>query len=149
MNAARTLLTASLVLPGCYTGDAPSVPRPSYDEFRADIYPLLLRDCGFNLCHGNPDRYYQVFGPGRMRLSDDVELLDDATEEEIEHSYDRARAMLLTRSNVMATPLLRKPLEGGGHAGLDDDGRNVYATPEDPDFVRLAEWAQGLEGDGQ
>jgi hypothetical protein len=132
---------------GCFTGAPPFVPGPDFEQFRTEIYPLLLRDCGFNACHGNEDRYYQVFGPGRMRIDEEMDLFLPPTEEEIEVSYERARAMLLTRDDVLDSPLLRKPVEGGGHAGLDGQGRNVYAGRNDPEFLVLLEWARGaVEG---
>src|SRR5215210_4689512 len=87
------ILVWATTLVGCDV-PAPVVPAPDYDEFVERVYPLLLRDCGFNACHGDQDRFYQIFGPGRRRLSPDSELFDDATSEEIEASYERARAML-------------------------------------------------------
>jgi hypothetical protein len=133
---------------GCFVGDQPSVPGPGYEQFRTEIYPQLLRDCGFNACHGDADRYYQVFGPGRMRLDEEMDLFLPPTEEEIDISYDRARAMLLTRGELLDSPLLRKPVEGGGHAGLDAEGRNVYAGRNDPEFLKLVEWASGAVEEG-
>ena len=144
MRTTVTVLFWALATTGC---DAPHpvVPAPDYDEFVRRVYPLLLRDCGFNACHGDPDRFYRVYGPGRLRLSPDAEPFDDATPEEIESSYERARAMLLADGDVRDSPLLRKPVEGGGHAGLDGEGRNVYDGRNDPDFLVLARWAEGAE----
>lgn len=136
-------IALALALGGCLPEADPTVPGPDFEQFRTEIYPLLLRDCGFNACHGDGHRYYQVFGPGRMRIDEAMDLFEPATEEEIEVSYERARAMLLTRDDVLDSPLLRKPVEGGGHAGLDVNGRNVYSGRNDPEFLKLAEWARG------
>jgi hypothetical protein len=136
-------LGIAIAIGGCLPDAQPSVPGPDFEQFRTEVYPILLRDCGFNACHGDPDRYYQVFGPGRMRLDEEMDLFLPATEEEIEISYERARAMLLARGDVLASPLLRKPVEGGGHAGLDAEGRNVYPGHQDAAFTTLVEWARG------
>jgi hypothetical protein len=144
MITRRVMLLFALGTAGCDV-PAPVVPAPDYDEFALSVYPLLLRDCGFNACHGTDERFFQVFGPGRRRLSPASELFDGATEEEIEVSYQRARAMLLNDGDVRDSPLLRKPVEGGGHAGLDAEGRNVYDGRNHPDFAVLARWAEGAE----
>ena len=46
MNIAFLLgpLIAAVSLTGCYTGHQPVVPDPSFERFRAEVYPLLLRD---------------------------------------------------------------------------------------------------------
>lgn len=125
--------------------DAPSgaiVPAPDYAEFRDTAYPILLRDCGFSQCHGTPERFFSIYGPGRQRLEpDDIAILDPVTDDEIEHSYERARAMLLHDGDITQSPLLSKPLEGGGHAGFDRFGRNVYADTSDVRFIALQKWA--------
>ena len=75
------------------------------------VYPLLLRDCAFSLCHGDPNRFFQLYGPGRTRLDPKLMSSDPATQAEIQRSYDRARSMLATAATVQDSLLLRKPLE--------------------------------------
>src|ERR1700755_2646142 len=37
------------------------------NSFTNDVIPVLLRDCGFQACHGSPERFFRVWGPGRTR----------------------------------------------------------------------------------
>jgi hypothetical protein len=122
-----------------------SVPTPDKQEFALEVYPVLLRDCGFPECHGSMDRFFRVFGPGRLRISMDVLPYDPATPKEIQESYDRARSMLEGEDSVLDSDFLRKPLAkaagGAGHKGEDVWGHNVYATTQDPDYQVLVAWA--------
>jgi len=126
-------------------GAPPSADRAMFD---AEVYPLLMRDCGFNACHGGEHRFFQVFGPGRVRLGVDP-MLDKMTPVqplEIEVTYRRAVSMLVTKGTIDQAPLLTKPLEaragGGGHKGVDDLGRNVYPSKQAAGYQLLLRWAQ-------
>lgn len=131
------------VLVGC-DADAPVVPAPSRAVFARDVYPILLRDCGFPACHGDPLRSFHLFGPGRLRLDPDTDLLDPPTDDELAASYERTRAMLLRPAGEDAEVLLvRKPGPGGGHQGVDENGDNVYVDRDDPALVTIAAWAAG------
>jgi hypothetical protein len=142
MRMRDAMLATILGAAGC-DAPAPVVPAPDRDDFARSVYPLLLRDCAFVACHGTTERFFQVYGPGRLRLAADTDLFEAASDEEIATSYERARAMLWNDGDVRDSPLLRKPVEGGGHAGLDGEGRNVYDGRSDPDFLVLARWAEG------
>lgn len=133
-------LGLSLALPGC-DAEAPVVPAPSRAAFAREVYPILLRDCGFAGCHGDPARAFHVFGPGRLRLDPDADLLGPPTADELTASYERARAMLLRPAGEDEALLVRKPGPGGGHRGIDANERNVYAEREDPALAVLAAWA--------
>lgn len=138
-----------LLLSACAV-DAPPlrVPAPDANQFALDVYPILLRDCGFPGCHGDPQRFFRVFGPGRTRLSPELLPGDPATAEEIQHSYDRARSMLSGEASVAASALLRKPLAksagGAGHEGEDPWGNNIYLSAQDPRYQALRAWALAL-----
>lgn len=140
------LLFLSLALVGC-GGESPIAQPPDVDRavFEAEVYPILLRDCGFAACHGDRDRFFRVFGPGRTRLEAGTTLYAAPTTEEIDASFDRARSMLAAVSDPRQALLLRKPLEssvgGAAHMGLDALGRNVYASEDDPSWRTLARWA--------
>ena len=56
-------------LAGC-GADTPelTLQTPDRMQFDAEVYPVLLRDCGFDACHASAGRFFQVFGPGRARL---------------------------------------------------------------------------------
>jgi hypothetical protein len=117
---------------------------PDAQLFEQEVYPVLLRDCGFHACHGSRERFFQVFGPGRGRLLPETMPLDPADPAEIAHSYERARSMLDTRAPESSL-LLRKPLAtsagGTGHQGTDQLGRNVYDTRTEPGYLTLSRWA--------
>lgn len=132
---------------GCAAGEEYSgaLPSPDGARFVTDVYPLLLRDCGFVGCHGVPERFFRVVGPGRARLNPMSKPDDPATYAEVLQTYQRALSMLASSKNVEDSLLLRKPLElgagGQGHKGVDDLGRNVFPSSSDPGFVLLRSWA--------
>lgn len=132
--------SVALALVAC-DAEAPVVPAPSRAIFARDVYPILLRDCGFAGCHGDPLRSFHVFGPGRLRLDPDMDLLDPPTDDELSASYERTRAMLLRPAGEDEALLIRKPGPGGGHEGVDRYGHNVYLGREDPALVAIAAWA--------
>ena len=140
------LLVASSLLQAC-TSDEWSGPPPTPDGtlFVAEVYPLLLRDCAFSACHGAKDRFLHLVGPGRTRLDPKTMPDDPVTLNEVLHSYDRCRSMLATSQDVRHALLLSKPLEidagGQGHKGIDDFGRNLFATTRDPGYALLLRWA--------
>jgi hypothetical protein len=144
---AWTLLCASAI--GCqadsgWSGNAGAADRAMFDS---EVYPVLLRDCAYNNCHGAPQRYFRVWGPGRSRLDGladgDVSLED----QEKAASYERALSMLITDGSrpITESPLLLKPLErskgGAAHGGSDVFGRNVYRSRVHPAYLVLTRWA--------
>jgi len=139
-------LTCAWALAACesetWTGAAPVADMAMFDS---QVYPVLLRDCGFNACHGSDHRFFQVFGPGRVRIDPMQDPALPATPLELEVTYKRAVSMLITQGPVEHSPLLTKPLEslrgGSGHKGVDDFGRNVYATPRAAGYQTLLTWA--------
>ena len=134
------------VASGCVDSERFAQP-PEVDRarFEAEVYPVLLRDCGFPACHGDSDRFFRVHGPGRSRLDPETLPYDAPTTAEIDATFDRARSMLAAVPDPRESLLLRKPLEasagGGAHMGLDALGRNVYASREDPSWIAIAAWA--------
>jgi hypothetical protein len=62
-------LVLAIAVLGC-GGEASTAQPPEVDRamFEAEVYPILLRDCAFPTCHGNPARFFRVHGPGRSRL---------------------------------------------------------------------------------
>jgi hypothetical protein len=126
-----------------WSGEIGSADQSLFDR---EVYPILLRDCAHNQCHGAPQRFLQVFGPGRARLRGPwfgAELL--AQERRL--SYERALSMLITDGSrpVSESRLLMKPLEpaagGASHGGVDLYGRNVYRSSADPAYAVLVRWA--------
>lgn len=125
-----------------------SVPAPDARMFEMTVYPVLLRDCGFPACHGDRQRFFQVFGPGRTRFREGdggTDNFEPATKEELEQTYDRARSMLAFEKSPFEALLLRKPLSvqagGAGHKGTDNWGNDVYRTTQASGFAALRAWA--------
>ncbi|MBK8258543.1 MAG: hypothetical protein IPK82_38520 [Polyangiaceae bacterium] len=142
------LFGACLSFAGCAVPESDlSLPEADPAGFEFTVYPILLADCGFPACHGNPDRFFAVYGPGRTRLSPETGPYDPATAEEIALSYTRARSMLLAEDGPSAALLLRKPLAveagGAGHAGDDPWGGPIFRTKRDPRYQALFYWAVG------
>jgi hypothetical protein len=137
-----------LALSGC-GADTPelAIQTPDRMQFEAEVYPVLLRDCGFNACHGSGDRFFQVFGPGRARLVAGTPSVDPMTPLEVAHTYERARSMI-DPADPARSLLLRKPLStmagGAGHEGVDELGRNVYQSKIEPGYLVLQRWVLGL-----
>lgn len=141
----------------CASGKEFSGPLPSPDgeQFVKQVYPLLLRDCAHVGCHGLPERFFQLYGPGRARIPmaemnpatrAPLDYTDPASFDEVLHSYQRTLSMLATAERVEDSLLLRKPLEaqagGQGHKGVDDLGRNVFASKKDPGWRLLLAWSK-------
>jgi hypothetical protein len=124
------------------------VSTPDRQQFEQEVYPVLLRDCGFNACHGSTERFLQVFGPGRGRMSPDIKPLDMIVPAEVNHSYDRARSMI-DGNHPEKSLILRKPLAakagGSGHEGADELGRNVYQSKIEPGYAAIARWVLGAQ----
>lgn len=120
--------------------------RRDFQQFQREVYPVLLRDCGFPACHGAPTRFFRVWGPGRVRLpgaNGTPGELDLPTVAEISATYSLALSMIDDRDPGRSA-LLRKPLAvaagGAGHLGVDKHGRDLYRTAQDAGYLTLARW---------
>ncbi|MEY4581518.1 MAG: hypothetical protein RL701_6221 [Pseudomonadota bacterium] len=143
------IVFAALSTTSCAQDDAVwsgELPAPDRALFESAVYPILLRDCAFSECHGAPQRFLQVFGPGRTRLPGHP-ADPDLVPREKEASYRRAAALLVAPhpGDLARAPLLTKPLEvsagGAAHEGVDVFGRNLFQTTDDPRFQQLLAWA--------
>lgn len=135
-----------------YEPETLEVPVVDPVVFRDEVYPVLLSSCGFVACHGDPRRFFAVYGPGRTRLDPATDLYAPPTPEELALGYTRARSMLLSPDGVRRSPLFRKPLAidagGAGHRGDDPWGAAPFLTKQDPRFRALFFWATaGTEGE--
>lgn len=126
----------------------PAAAKRNFAMFRDEVYPVLLRDCGFAACHGDANRFFRVWGPGRERLPGAMttpDPFDLPTVDEWSASFSLAEAFI-DSSRPEASDLIRKPLaiEAGGvsHAGVDPFGRNVYRTRRDSGWLALVAWLQ-------
>jgi hypothetical protein len=138
-------LSFTLALSAC--ADATTelhVPTPDAVSFEQNVYPVLLRDCGFPDCHGNPSRFFHVYGPGRTRIKPKTELppYAPATSEELTATYGRARSMLAYEGDDFdSSLLLNKPLHAA-HEGRDEWGNNVYPNESAPGYQAILTWAR-------
>ncbi|MDD9934823.1 MAG: hypothetical protein OXT09_14535 [Myxococcales bacterium] len=149
MSLARTwfpALLAALLLACTDTGGEGATAKREFEQFQREVYPVLLRDCGFPACHGDPERFFRVFGPGRVRLPGETvspAALDQPTGNELSVSYALAQSMI-DLEDPGDSPLLRKPLAveagGAGHFGVDQYDRDVYRTEQDMGYLLIARW---------
>ncbi|MBP9205629.1 MAG: hypothetical protein KBG28_16780 [Kofleriaceae bacterium] len=149
--AATVAMATSAVLGACAVEPAPlDVPSPSSQGFADRVYPILLAQCAFPACHGSPDRFFAVYGPGRTRFDPATEPYAPATAEELALSYRRTTSMLVWPDGARRSPLLRKPLPveagGAGHEGNDGWGQAPFTGEDDPRWITLATWAVGEDG---
>jgi hypothetical protein len=118
-------------------------PRRDFMAFQSDVMPVLLRDCAFSTCHGAPERFFRVWGPGRTRLNPLTRAFDIMTGDEASLNLQHAVSMI-DNTNPSRSLLLRKPLAmeagGAGHLGADKFGRNVYRTVNDDGYLKLSRW---------
>jgi hypothetical protein len=118
-------------------------PRRDFMAFQSDVMPVLLRDCAFSTCHGAPERFFRVWGPGRTRLNPMTRAFDIMTGDEASLNLQHALSMI-DNANPSRSLLLRKPLAmeagGAGHLGADKFGRNVYRTVNDDGYLKLSRW---------
>jgi len=139
----RVVLAAVLVLLGVACEDRVAGTEPADREFSAfqQVYPTLIRDCGFHTCHGSEERFFRVWGAGRARLDPETRPLDGSTGLEASFSFDSALSMLDERDPAQSL-LLRKPLAvaagGASHGGVDAFGRDVYRTVNDDGYLAIA-----------
>jgi len=143
--ATSLLLVAMLASCAPPEGDV-AVVEADQAVFRERVYPILLRDCAFAGCHGNHERFFAVFGPGRARLDPKRTILEPPTETELALSYTRAVSMI-DPDDRHGSLLLRKPIPveqgGAGHRGDDVWGRSVYRTVDDARYATLEAWVMG------
>jgi hypothetical protein len=137
-----------LHLCACDQGHGWQFPQTSkVPQFTEEVMPVLLRDCGFHTCHGSTERFFRVWGPGRVRLDPKTRAFDPLTGLELEASYNMAVSMI-NPGDPNLSLLLRKPLarEAGGaaHGGADPLSRNVYRVPTDPGYAALQRWVESI-----
>lgn len=146
-RAVGIAVVALALLVGCERSDEGYVPvERKFREFQR-VYPVLLRDCGFPACHGAPERFFRVWGPGRVRLGSESAAFDGVTGAEASASFEIALSMI-DAARPERSLLLRKPLAiaagGTSHGGNDNYGRNVYRTRNDAGYLALERWVLEL-----
>jgi hypothetical protein len=138
------LVALGLVGPACSkAATGYQLPQRSFSQFQSEVYPVLLRDCAFSTCHGSPQRFFRIWGPGRARIDPTSLEFDRLTADEAATNLQLALSMI-DAANPSQSLLLRKPLavEAGGsaHRGADKFGRNVYRTVNDAGYLAISRW---------
>lgn len=139
--------------------DGFELATPDIPTFQSEVYPVLLRDCGFPTCHGSAERQFRIWGPGRVRLDPNApEFMievdafgkpkpQEPNPVELMMSLNYATGFIDAK-NPERSLLLRKPLAteagGTGHLGVDRYGRNVYRSTDSQGYVTLSRWAFSL-----
>jgi hypothetical protein len=145
---ARYLPLLAALAGGCASVEPEgALTTPDRVLFDTQVWPILVRDCGFSACHGSEPRFFLVLGPGHERLDPTLRSSAPVTQQELDISYDRARSMI-DADEPGLSPLLRKPLEvaagGAAHEGTDAFGRDVYRSVDDASFQTLLRWVSGV-----
>jgi hypothetical protein len=147
MSQAASICLALWGLAGCAEEEPWEVPMIDNNRFESDVYPVLLRDCGFHACHGSEERFFRIWGPGRVRMGDHF-AFDEADDAEVDETYRRA-VSFIDSIDPKRSLLLKKPLAveagGAGHLGVDKFGRNVYRTTASPGYLALVRWVYSVE----
>jgi hypothetical protein len=142
------VLTLAAAAASCAAEPGWQAASISAGEFEDEVYPVLLRDCAFSTCHGAEERYFRIWGPGRVRLDPlSVTAFTAATADELTTSYQRTLSMVDAK-DPSSSLLLRKPLAtaagGAGHLGADKLGRNVYRSVDDHGYLVLSRWVYSV-----
>lgn len=104
-------------------------------------------------CHGDPDRYYTLYGRNRLRIDEEDESLRNAFLTEQERATNFAATRVLTDpDHPEDSVLLRKALdqEAGGwyHRGAVIFGQgDVFLDPDEPDYQVILSWISGEKED--
>ena len=146
LGAVTTLVL--LATAGCDEVDNPyfPFPEPSHDLYVATVQPVVDRECAFVGCHGALERTLTLYAVEFLRapapfagapLSE-----GKLSPGELAWNYDAMRMRLIGETSADDARLLLKCLdpEQGGIAHADTV---VFATRDDPGFVRLRDWIQG------
>jgi hypothetical protein len=148
-NPLQYMLFACLtgLLLACQRGPGLEQGKRDYLTFKTEVHPVLLRDCGFHACHGSSDRFFRVWGVGRVRLNPLLNEFDTTDTMNLNAELDYTKQLaesMIDFNNPSRSLLLRKPLAveagGAGHFGSDKWGRNVYRTVNDEGYLTLTRW---------
>ena len=162
MQRLITTCLSALMLAACSSdADGYKLATPLTAQFQKEVYPILLRDCAFPTCHGAPERFFRVWGPGRVRLDPNAPLFDNIVDPATgEPKAQEANSLELNRTLDSAigfvdakdpprSLFLRKPLSaeagGSGHLGVDRFGRNIYRSIDSEGYLVLSRWVFSLQ----
>ena len=148
----RWILLGALVACSEVT-NAPGVdPTSKLDEnaFRCTVQPILVRQCSYIACHGQPGTALRVYSPGKLRAGS-AQSLDDLiaplTDAEQHGNFTSAAGFAVTAATPDDNFLLKKPLPSSA-GGFEHAGGAIYAGTNDPQYVAIRAWLAGTAGTG-
>ena len=111
-----------------------------YATYKAKVEPIFLKKREGHarcvVCHANAGNAFrlQPLAPGATTW----------TEEQSKQNFETV-SKLVSKANLMNSPLLKHPL--AGTAGGDDfhSGGRQFASQSDPDWKAIADWAHGAK----
>src|SRR3954465_14065732 len=123
------------------------VTAPVLDEtvFRCKAEPVLVTQCSYNACHGQPESALRVYALGKLRAVppvDSATLAAPLTDAEHHANYLSAVGFATYGVAPVDNWLLRKPLPPGS-GGYEHAGGAIYAGTGDPGYVALFQWLNG------
>lgn len=112
-----------------------------YEEYVANVQPILAEACGNPSCHGRADRPFAIYSAKRWRADADRLFLDEPlTDDELEHNYSASCVFSTEAETPQDAMLLRKPL--GSHAGAYHGGGDVFRGVTDRDYRKILQWIE-------
>jgi hypothetical protein len=117
-------------VPGVHRGfDPAAVPADaeSYQSFVRDVQPVLVERCAGSTCHGNPI----------------ADLYISCGTSEAQARWNYFASVAHADVTPALSELLRRPL-AKQRGGTFHEGGTVFATTEDPGYVRLRAWIEAL-----
>jgi hypothetical protein len=113
--------------------------QASFESFRANVEPIFLKERpGHARCYGCHSEGNRVFQVGKLSAGSEA-----WTEEQSRLNFQNV-LQLVTPGDPTSSRLLMHPLapESGGEA-FHSGGRQ-FASQNDPDFLKIAEWVKSL-----
>jgi len=119
-------------------------PTVSLDEtvFKCNVEPILVRQCSYLACHGNPQSALRVYSPGKLRATTPANVDDeDAAVTDAEHhaNFLNAAGLSFGLASVDDNWLLRKPLPSAD-GGFEHVGGAIYIGTNDTQYVAIHDW---------
>ena len=144
-DAARCLLGALPFL-ACTLQVPPVRPLPQGDlaTFEAEVQPVLDADCASPSCHGQPERPFSVFSPGRYRRDAARTFLEEPlAREELAANVRNAAAFRADEPVLDECLLLCRPL-AVTHGGCGHGAGSIFGSRDDSDYRALRAWLAAL-----
>lgn len=144
----RWMLLGAVVMGCADVTNAPAAdPSKSLDEavFDCNVQPILVRQCSYQACHGQPGTALRVYSPGKLRgfVPQNLDDLQSALgSDEIHANFLSATGFAATASDPAQNYLLLKPLPSSA-GGYEHAGGAIYTGTSDPQYVAIHAWLAG------